>query len=265
MAAEVKNTVKSAMSWHYPPVVHQWGESNPSLSPPVHPSSAYDLQLRGGYDMDDQTLNTLSDYPTPSGSVIRPHIFRHELLRSFSLHLFAKRTVKPIVTIEDFKQSLARRIVLAALQIRLNVNARGDDTPFTFVEFNQLDSPREGCAVCSLDLMSESSKWREAVVMSVSEIRRLGKYGLTQSEMMRYAGALLSDSQQVAGQGDRIGHGDQLGYLMETVACGHALMSPGQSYEMTGLALEEMKIEDVNEAAREVSGRRKKKDNHKHG
>ncbi|GMH57895.1 hypothetical protein TrRE_jg246 [Triparma retinervis] len=202
----------SAMSWHYPPVVHQWGESNS----------------------------------------IRPHIFRHELLRSFSLHLFAKRAVKPIVTIEDFKRSLSKRIVLAALQIRLNVNARGDDAPFTFVEFNQLDSPREGCSVCSLDLMAESSRWREAVVMSVSEIRRLGKYGLTEGEMMRYAGALLSDSQQVAAQGDRIAHGDQLSYLMETVACGHALMSPGQSYEMTGKALEEMTLGDVNEAAREL-------------
>eukprot|EP00520_Triparma_pacifica_P017418 CAMPEP_0118655944 /NCGR_PEP_ID=MMETSP0785-20121206/13220_1 /TAXON_ID=91992 /ORGANISM="Bolidomonas pacifica, Strain CCMP 1866" /LENGTH=1144 /DNA_ID=CAMNT_0006548759 /DNA_START=480 /DNA_END=3912 /DNA_ORIENTATION=- len=250
MAKEVKDTVKSSQSWHFPPVVHQWGES--STDSPLPPPTPNDLQLQDDYDMDDKTLNTLPDHPTPSGSSIRPHIFRHELLRSFSLHLFAKRTVKPIVTVDDFKQSLARRIVLAALQIRLNVNARGDDTPFTFVEFNQLDSPREGCAVCSLDLMAESHRWREAVVMSVGEIRRLGKFGLTEGEMMRYAGALLSDSQQVAAQGDRISHSDQLSYLMETVACGHALMSPSQSYIMTEEALAEMTLSDVNAAATEL-------------
>ena len=92
------------------------------------------------------------------------------------------------------------------------------------------------------------------MVMSVGEIRRLGKYGLTEGEMMRYAGALLSDSQQVAAQGDRISHGDQLSYLMETVACGHALMSPGQNYVMTETALAEMTLEDVNNAAKELCG-----------
>ena len=212
----------------------------------------YDFHLKDTYKMDDTSLNNLSEVAVPSGAVVRPHIYKHELLQSFSLHLFAKRKVQKIVTMEEFKNSLARRIVLAALQIRLNVNGRGDDPPFTFVEFNQLDSPREGCAVCSLDLMAENDRWREALVMAVSEIRRLGKFGLTEGEMMRYAGALLSDSAQVAAQGDRISHSDQLSYLMETVACGHAFMTPMQSYQMTDKALGELSLEDVNAAAKEL-------------
>ena len=88
--------------------------------------------------------------------------------------------------------------------------------------------------------------------MAVSEIRRLGKHGVTTGEMLRYGGALLTDSSQVASQNDRISHSDQLSYLMETVACGHAFMSPEQAHEATGRALAELTLEDVNRAAREL-------------
>ena len=133
-------------------------------------TSSYDLHLQSQYNMDDDTLNNLPEVILPSGGTIRPHVFKHELLQSFSLHLFAKRRINSIVTADDFLRSIARRVVLAAMQIRLNVSARGESPPFTFVEFNQLDSAREGCAVCSLDIMAEAGRWREAVDLSVSEV-----------------------------------------------------------------------------------------------
>lgn len=176
----------------------------------------------------------------------------HELLQSFSLHLFAKRQVDPITTLSSFRRSLARRVALAALQIRLNVGGRSEDPSFSFVEFNQLDSAREGCAVCSLDMTGDPGRWREAVCTSISEIRKLGLYGVTQGEMERYAGALMTDASQLAAQGDRISHGDQLSFLMETVANGHTFMSPEQSYFMTEKALQSLTLEDVNEAAKEL-------------
>ena len=46
--------------------------------------------------------------------------------------------------------------------------------------------PREGCAVCSLDLTAEPANWKEAVIVAVMEIRRLGLHGLTQGELNRY-------------------------------------------------------------------------------
>ncbi len=153
---------------------------------------------------------------------------------------------------ESFRRSLARRVALAALQIRLNVGGRSDDPAFTFVEFNQLDSQREGCSICSLDMTAEPRRWKEAVCKSISEVRKLGVHGVTPSEMERYASALMTDAEQLAAQGDRISNGDQLSYLMETVANGHRFMSPEQSCEVTAQALSSLTLEEVNQAAKDL-------------
>lgn len=253
--AVVGGSVKAAQSWHYPPVRHDWCapvdmEVDDKLIIPAD-ALEYDLQLQDSYPLDEKT-NFLKSTEVAPGKAIRPHIFRHELLQSFSLHFFSKRPVEPIVDIDSFRKSLARRVALAALQIRLNVGGRSDDPAFTFVEFNQLDSAREGCAVCSLDMTAEPHKWKEAIYKSLSEIRKLGVFGVTMGEMERYASSLMTDGEQLAAQGDRISHGDQLSYLMETIANGHTFMSPEQSYVMTAKALSSLTIEDVNKAAAEL-------------
>lgn len=75
--------------------------------------------------------------------------------------------------------------------------------------------PREGCAVCGLDLTTDASCWREAVRMAVLEIRRLGLFGLTESELPRYKQAVLSEAEQRAAQGDQTGNEEVLAALMD--------------------------------------------------
>ena len=278
--AVLAGTVKAQQSWHYPPVRHDWcvpedqilaleDEVNGMQSPTfgvggVEPENEeevraaakaaaldYDIHLQKPYSL-DEPVNLLATKEVRPGKKIRPHIFRHELLQAFSLHLFAKRPVDKIVDLESFQRSLARRVALAALQIRLNVGGRTDDPAFTFVEFNQLDSAREGCAVCSLDLTAEPKRWKDAIMKSLSEVRKLGLHGVTEREKERYASSLMTDAAQLAPQGDRISHGDQISYLMETVANGHTFMSPMQSYEMTNHALSTLTLDQVDEAAREL-------------
>lgn len=260
--AVVGQTIKQAQSWHYPPVRHDFcvvegvkdvlESSDQLLKLEVGEDvTPYDIHLQQPYSLDDK-VQFLKEAEVAPGKKIRPHIFKHELLQNFSFHLFAKRPVEPIKDMASFRHSLARRVCLAALQIRLNVNGRSDDPAFTFVEFNQLDSAREGCAVCSLDMTSEPNRWEEAVIKSISEIRKLGLYGVTPGEMERYASALLTDAEQLAAQGDMISHGDQLAYLMETVANGHTFMSPEQSYAITERALSTLTLEEVNKAAAEL-------------
>jgi predicted Zn-dependent peptidase len=249
-------SIKSAQSWHFPPVRHDWCVPTKQvidkrLALSADEPDGYDIHLQRLYDLDEKVafLDTTEVAP---GKLIRPHIYRHELLQAFSLHIFAKRLVEEIIDVDSLRRSLARRVALAALQIRLNVGGRSDDPAFTFVEFNQLDSAREGCAVCSLDLTAEPSRWKDAISTSVQEICKLGQYGVTPGEMERYASSLMTDAEQLAAQGDRISHGDQLSYLMETVANGHTFMSPLQSYQMTAKALESMTLEEVNTAAAEL-------------
>lgn len=253
--AVMAGTVKADQSWHYPPVEHDWclPKGVNVDEDVVRPENVidYDIHLQNAYPLDEK-VDFLKTQEVAPGKKIRPHIFRHELLQAYSLHLFAKRPVDQIVDLDSFRRSLARRVALAALQIRLNVGGRSDDPACTFVEFNQLDSAREGCSVCSLDMTSEPSRWRDAIGKAVSEIRKLGKYGVTPGEMERYASSLMTDAQQLAAQGDRISHGDQLSYLMETVANRHTFMSPMQSYQMTARALSSMTLEEVNAAAAEL-------------
>lgn len=269
--AVVGGTLKQRQSWHYPPVRHDFcvvegvkdlleedgtvelvetGDLE-VVEKKSGDDSMYDIHLQKPYALDDK-VQFLKEAKLSPGKRIRPHIFKHELLQNFSFHLFAKRPVEPIKDMESFRRSLARRVCLAALQIRLNVGGRSDDPAFTFVEFNQLDSAREGCAVCSLDMTADPPRWREAVEKSISEIRKLGLHGVTPGEMERYASALLTDAEQLAAQGDMISHGDQLAYLMETVANGHTFMSPEQSYAVTEQALSTLTLEEVNRAAAEL-------------
>jgi predicted Zn-dependent peptidase len=253
--AVIEKSVKAAQSWHYPPVRHDWCVPNgKEVDDRLIKKAAiegFDIHLQNSYDLDDN-VDIIDIQEVAPGKKIRPHIYKHELLQAFSLHVFAKRPVEPIVDMDSFRRSLARRIALAALQIRLNVGGRSDDPAFTFVEFNQLDSAREGCAVCSLDMTAEPKRWRDAICKSLSEIRKLGLYGVTSGEMERYASSLMTDAEQLAAQGDRISHGDQLSHLMETVANGHIFMSPEQSYYQTARALQTLTLEEVNQAAAEL-------------
>lgn len=264
--AVVGGTMKQAQSWHYPPVRHDFcvGEGVEDVLDASGDAgqlivaeggeadiASYDIHLQQPYSLDDK-VDFLKEAEMAPGKIIRPHIFKHELLQNFSFHLFAKRPVEPVKDMASFRRGLARRVCLAALQIRLNVGGRSDDPAFTFVEFNQLDSAREGCAVCSLDMTSEPGRWEEAVEKSISEIRKLGLYGVTPGEMERYASALLTDAEQLAAQGDMISHSDQLAYLMETVANGHTFMSPEQSYTVTEQALSTLTLEEVNDAAADL-------------
>ncbi|CAM9642158.1 unnamed protein product [Chrysoparadoxa australica] len=215
-------------SQHFPPVTHKWS---------------------GGHITEANTLPIMD--PHDSKPISAPRLFKHSLLQAFSLHIFAKRPIEPISSLRDLRVAIMKRIALASLQIRLSVNSRGDP-PFTSIEFNQLDSPREACAVCYLDMTAEPARWNEAVKLAVREVRRLGMFGLTQGELDRFSSALLTDTQQLAAQGDRISNSDQLTILMESVASGHTFMDAKQQYEATRLVIESLTLAEVNEVAAQV-------------
>ena len=156
------------VSRHFPPVVHRWSCTQseaaalipPALvTPPLpnepmytfpisttiltdpSPTSSSESELittnnHHSSTHNAHTLNTIATLPTPK-------IFTHELLQGFSFHLFAKRPIEPITSISTLRREIMRRMALSALQIRFNVQQRQDPL-FTFVDFNQLNWPREG-------------------------------------------------------------------------------------------------------------------------
>ena len=222
-----------AQSRHFPPIVHEWSGGR------FDQTSAVPLDGERILEMTDDQKNEyllpldVPAVPHPSTGVpVRAHVFQHELLQQFSFHLFAKRPVERITTLADHRAVTTKRIVLSALQVRLNVLARAEPL-FSFVEFQHLDSAREACAVCSLDMNGDAARWEEAVAAAVKETRRMGQFGLTQSELARFGAALVTDSEQLAAMGDQLAHGEQLTHLMETVACEHTFMDPATAHEAT--------------------------------
>ena len=229
-----------AVSRHFPPVVHRWS----------CPPSESDVLVPPSLMVTAPSVLT-ADQQAQKGMLPKPRIFKHELLQSFSFHLFAKRPIEPVTSKRSLRRELMRRMCLSALQIRFNVQQRQDPL-FTFVDFNQLNWPREGCAVCSLDLTTDPASWRDAVRLAVREIRRLGLFGLTASELGRYKQAVLSEAEQAAAQADQTGNEEVLTELMEAEACGHTFMHPTQRLEATSEALESISLEDMKEVAKEL-------------
>ena len=109
-----------------------------------------------------------------------------------------------------------------------------------------------GCAVCSLDLTTEPSHWKAAVRTAVIEIRRLGLFGLTESELGRYKQAILSEAEHLDAQADQTSNEDILLELMEAQACGHVFMHPSQRLQATSDAVNSITLEDVNDVTRGI-------------
>ncbi len=198
-------------------------------------------------------------------------VFHHELLQSFSFHLFSKKPIDAMTTVESFKRELFRRIVLNTLTVRLNVQSRhgsGDGgevvstsrtPPFTYAEFHQVNWPREGCSVCSLDVTADPTKWRDAVATVVREIRRLGLYGLTPGEWTRYRQTALSDAIQAAIHSESSASTNEqlLQEIMDSEQNGHTLTHPMYRYEITQQILSEdssILLNEVNDIAKELCG-----------
>ena len=82
------NTVKAQMSWHYPPVVHDWIGYKESTSEQqqqqqqqiqISKETDYDIQLQQKWPLDEEVQFLQTTELTP-GKKIRPHIFRYKYL-----------------------------------------------------------------------------------------------------------------------------------------------------------------------------------------
>lgn len=53
-------------------------------------------------------------------------------------------------------------------------------------------------------MTADPVNWQAAVKLAIKEVRRLGVFGLTNSEISRYKQAILSEAEQSAAQADQI-------------------------------------------------------------
>ncbi|GJP40170.1 hypothetical protein CLOM_g24450 [Closterium sp. NIES-68] len=234
-----------------PPVRHTWardhldggsegegaGAGEGFLPPAVMPSAAALQQQAEGGEGEE---------------VVMPVIFQHELLQNFSLTMFCKNPVQQVQTLRDLRRAVMQRIVLNALQFRINNRYKNGTVPFLGVDLDHSDSGREGCTVTTLTVTAEPADWQAALTVALQEVRRLQQFGLTRGELARYVTTMVRDSEHNAAMIDSIHSIDSLDFLMESFALGHAVLDPEQSYECLSAIAPTIELEDVNEAAAEV-------------
>jgi predicted Zn-dependent peptidase len=269
---------------HFPPVSHRWsntdtdtntntGTDRTQSSPTTKTTtSIQDNETKKNNNHISSSDSSYSSFPPEESNSISSsssstsssslsletallpitRLYKHELLQSFSFHLFAKKPIEQQKTIRTLKRELMKRIVLTALQIRLNVLQRNDPL-FTLIDFNSLNWVREGCSVCSLDLTTDLTRWRPAVSLAIQEIRRMGLYGITAGEMIRYKQTLLSEIGQMFVQSEQQTHEEVLQELMEAEAVGNTFMAVSDKFAIINELLNnEITLEEVNEMSREL-------------
>lgn len=142
---------------HIPSLLHYW--SNRTKSTLVAGLSSQEL-------------------PSDEAETMRPaYVYQHPLLHQVSFHMLAKTPIVPIVSFGDLKQDVLKQIVLQAALVRLTILTR-EGALCSLVNVAHRDFPREGCAVCSLDIAMETANWRESVSRVVEEIGRIASEGI---------------------------------------------------------------------------------------
>jgi hypothetical protein len=121
-------------------------------------------------------------------------------------------------------------------------------------ELDHSDSAREGCTVSTVTVTCEPLHWKYALQIAVEEARRLQKCGLTPGELQRFKGAMMRDSEQLAQQAGFVPSLENLDFVMEHDALGHVVMDQVQGHEALVRLDDVIRMEGVNEVARELLG-----------
>eukprot|EP00889_Picochlorum_renovo_P000320 jgi/Picre1/27350/NNA_000319.t3 len=99
--------------------------------------------------------------------------------------------------------------MLSVMQFRINARYVAADPPFIGIDL-------------IIAIVEEK--------VAVQEVRRLQQHGVTAAEMERYKSALLRDSEQLAEGAESVPSLDNLEFVMESMALGHAVLEQRQAH-----------------------------------
>jgi len=224
------------------------------------PGVAYPLKARPSAPPVQHEWSWVSHLFPGEGQVARvespaPFVFQHAMLETFQLTLFAKAPPVSVCTYRRLRYTIITRLVMSMIQFRISALYKAytsSPPPFIAIEFDHSDSGREGCTVTTLNVIADASRWRDAVRVTVKEVRRLWRNGATKAELQRFVGMMQADSEQLALQMDLVPSNDNLDFIMESDALGHCVMDQAQGHEAMMRASEGITLQEVNAVAREM-------------
>ena len=150
-----KGRLLSGINRHFPPVLHQWTEN-----------SLVNSKINGSkVNMNSNKWKTLQ-------------VYQNKLVPHFSFHMMKKRPISPLRSFKDLKNSVLKQIILKAMILRVELQGR-NKVLCSDTDVSLLDLPREGCEVCSLDLVSDPDNWRNDVSTTLEELSDMFLKGST--------------------------------------------------------------------------------------
>jgi hypothetical protein len=89
-------------------------------------------------------------------------MFKHPLVSSYILNVFAKLPIHPMTTHQHALETLCYRIIVSVFMRRISARYVAGDAQFSLIEMEIADSGREGTCVVSMTVTSEPKDWESA-------------------------------------------------------------------------------------------------------
>lgn len=180
---------------------------------------------------------------------------RHSQLTSFFMSMTMKEELESNAKYRHLYEELVDSLVGMALDSRAQeLRSQLGDPPFYSLDWNYLNSPREGCVLDSLTVHGEARNWQSAVRSAVDLVSSIVKYGLVQTELDRLVATLMRQFELDAEQQETQESGDVLSRLQECAEAGDAFMTASQRLDIFRQLLPAISLEIVNHRARQLYG-----------
>lgn len=149
----------------------------------------------------------------------------------------------------DYERETCDQLVNLCLEDRLDqIRSSSADPPFTAISWDAACDAVFACKSVTLSVAARPHDWKGAMTVAVTEICKLGKFGVSEDELRLAKATLLKDMEDDAEQNDTIPSIDWLEDLMDREALSHVFSDKQQDLQLLKRVLPKITLDMVGTA-----------------
>ena len=153
-------------------------------------------------------------YARPEGERVRT--FLHDLQTQFACTLELIEPLDDYKTEADYERETCDQLAGLCLEDRIDqIRSSSADPPFTSISWDAACDAVFCCKSVSLSVSARPHDWKGAMTVAVTELCKLGQFGISADELALAKSTLLKDMEDDAEQNDTIPSLDWLEDLMD--------------------------------------------------
>ena len=153
-------------------------------------------------------------YARPEGERVRT--FLHDLQTQFACTLELIEPLDDYKTEADYERETCDQLAGLCLEDRIDqIRSSSADPPFTSISWDAACDAVFCCKSVSLSVSARPHDWKGAMTVAVTELCKLGQFGISADELSLAKSTLLKDMEDDAEQNDTIPSLDWLEDLMD--------------------------------------------------